>query len=157
MRFSRVSSGAMVVCVFLISVASFGWAQRQSSAVEVKATKHAFAPPLNHLQPIPPRSGGVPSPSDNDESRVENSVSFADAVSSTLSVNAGLNILGVGTGFHGFAIQAAVAVPNGAPGPTQFFQIVNESFAVFNKSTGALEYGPADGNTLWQALGAPCS
>jgi hypothetical protein len=147
----------MVVCVFLISVASFGWAQRQSSAVEVKATKHAFAPPLNHLQPIPPRSGGVPSPSDNDESRVENSVSFADAVSSTLSVNAGLNILGVGTGFHGFAIQAAVAVPNGAPGPTQFFQIVNESFAVFNKSTGALEYGPADGNTLWQALGAPCS
>src|SRR6202167_429858 len=157
MRFSRLSSGAIVVCVFLMSAASFSWAQRESSAIEVRATKHAFAPPLNQLQPIPPRSGGVPSFSDNDESPVESPVSSTDAVSSTLSVNSGLNILGVGTGFHGFAIQAAVAVPNGAPGPTQFFQIVNDSFAVFNKSTGSLKYGPADGNTLWQALGAPCS
>ena len=28
---------------------------------------------------------------------------------------------------------------------------------VFNKSNGSVAYGPADGNTLWQALGAPCS
>jgi hypothetical protein len=74
-----------------------------------------------------------------------------------LSATSGLNILGLGTGFPGFSIQANIAAANGAAGPTQFVQFVNQSFAVFNKSTGGVEYGPADGNTLWQALGAPCS
>ncbi len=46
---------------------------------------------------------------------------------------------------------------SGAVGPTQFVQFVNDSFVVFNKSDGSVAYGPADGNTLWQALGAPCS
>jgi Bacterial Ig-like domain (group 3) len=38
-------------------------------------------------------------------------------------------------------------------GDTQTVQWVNTSFAVFNKSTGALVYGPVAGNTLWQSLG----
>jgi hypothetical protein len=74
-----------------------------------------------------------------------------------LSTNAGLNILGLGNGFPGYSEQAITPDTNGAVGPTQFIQFVNESFAVFNKSDGSLAYGPADGNTLWQALGAPCS
>jgi hypothetical protein len=36
-------------------------------------------------------------------------------------------------------------------------QFVNESFAIFDKSTGSVISGPADGHTLWQSLGAPCS
>jgi hypothetical protein len=35
-------------------------------------------------------------------------------------------------------------------------QWVNESFAIFNKSTGALVYGPANGNTLWSGFGGGC-
>src|SRR5208283_2618099 len=73
------------------------------------------------------------------------------------SVTSGLNILGLGLGFPGFAVAANVPDTNGAVGPTQFVQFVNDSFAVFNKSNGSLAYGPAHGNTLWQALGAPCS
>jgi hypothetical protein len=36
-------------------------------------------------------------------------------------------------------------------------QFVNDGFAVFNKSDGSVALQPTHGNTLWQALGAPCS
>jgi len=84
-------------------------------------------------------------------------LTLSPANSPLLSANSGLDILGLGTGFPGYTIQAVVPDTNGAVGPTQFVQFVNESFAVFNKATGSLEYGPANGNTLWQALGGPCS
>lgn len=45
---------------------------------------------------------------------------------------------------------------NGAVGAYQFVEWVNNSFVIFNKGTGALEYGPVAGNTLWQALGGLC-
>jgi hypothetical protein len=45
---------------------------------------------------------------------------------------------------------------NGVVGETQYVQWVNTSFAVFDKATGALVYGPADGNTLWSGFGGPC-
>ncbi len=35
-------------------------------------------------------------------------------------------------------------------------QWVNEDFAVFNKSTGALVFGPVAGNTLWAGFGGGC-
>ena len=75
---------------------------------------------------------------------------------STLSTKSVLNLLGMGNGFSGYSEQAIVPDTNGAVGPTQFVQWVNESFAVFSKSSGSVTYGPTDGNTLWQALGAPC-
>ncbi len=46
---------------------------------------------------------------------------------------------------------------NGAVGPNHYVQWVNLSFAVYDKATGARVYGPAAGNTLWQALGGPCA
>jgi hypothetical protein len=42
-------------------------------------------------------------------------------------------------------------------GGTQYVQWNNTSFAVFDKHTGALLYGPAAGNTLFQALGGDCA
>jgi hypothetical protein len=45
---------------------------------------------------------------------------------------------------------------SGVVGETQFVQWVNTSFAVFDKVTGTLVYGPADGNTLWTGFGGPC-
>ena len=79
------------------------------------------------------------------------------AALSPLFANAGRNILGMGYGFLGYTEQAVVPDTDGAVGPTQFVQFVNESFVVFNKSNGSVAYGPADGNTLWQVLGSPCS
>jgi hypothetical protein len=68
----------------------------------------------------------------------------------------GLNFAGVGNGDYGFAPNAAPPDTNGAVGATQYVQWVNESFAVFDKSTGALEYGPVAGNTLWSGFGGGC-
>src|SRR5437667_1478108 len=67
-----------------------------------------------------------------------------------------LNFAGVGNGDYGFAPNAAPPDTNGAVGATQYVQWVNESFAVFNKSTGALVHGPVAGNTLWSGFGGGC-
>jgi len=98
---------------------------------------HLFAPPdgLARGEPDPVAQTGAPAP----------------------SVAAGLlNIAGVGNGDYGFSPDAAPPDTNGAVGATQFVQWVNESFAVFDKTTGALVFGPAAGNTLWQGFGGPC-
>lgn len=64
---------------------------------------------------------------------------------------------GVGNGDYGFTPNAAPPDPNLAVGATQIVQWVNESFAVFDKSTGALLKGPVAGNTLFAALGGGCA
>ena len=43
----------------------------------------------------------------------------------------------------------------GDVGPNHYIQWVNLSFQIWDKNGNSL-YGPADGNTLWQALGGPC-
>src|SRR5262249_14572715 len=63
---------------------------------------------------------------------------------------------GIGQGVFGFSVTSAPPDTNGAVGATQFVQWVNTSFAVFNKSTGALVFGPAAGNTLWTGFGGAC-
>ena len=69
----------------------------------------------------------------------------------------GLSFDGVGVGLAGFSPSGNPPDVNGRVGSTQYVQWNNTSFAVFNKTTGALEYGPAAGNTLFQALGGPCA
>jgi hypothetical protein len=71
----------------------------------------------------------------------------------------GLNLEGVGQGFTGpsgtFSVNSAPPDPNGAVGPNNYVQLVNESFAIFNKS-GAAIYGPVPTNTLWSGFGGGC-
>lgn len=69
-----------------------------------------------------------------------------------VSTTAGIGFAGVGNGDYGFTPNAAPPDTNLAVGDTQVVQWVNESFAVFDKATGKLLYGPANGNTLWQSL-----
>jgi len=45
---------------------------------------------------------------------------------------------------------------NGAVGATQFVQMVNVTLAVYAKSTGALQFGPATIHTLWSGFGGLC-
>ncbi len=72
------------------------------------------------------------------------------------STSAGLNFDGNGVGLAGFSVTGAPPDTNGAPGATQYVQWVNTAFTIFNKSTGAVVMGPADGNTLWQGFGGAC-
>src|SRR5512140_125965 len=68
-----------------------------------------------------------------------------------------LNFAGVGNGDYGFAPDAAPPDTNGAVGATQYVQWVNESFAVFTKSTGAIAAGfPKAGNAVWSGFGGGC-
>ena len=162
----------LVVGAFLAAT-SFSWAQSQSGAVVVKATKHAFAPPLSQMESIPAPSGQMSSLDDDDDERLlihgpratspapdsalQGSAQTSLGVAlAALSTNSGLNILGVGNGFPGYSNQAIVPDSNVAVGPTQLVEFVNQSYAVFDKSSGAVALGPITGATLWQAIGAPC-
>jgi hypothetical protein len=73
-----------------------------------------------------------------------------------LGVTTGLNFVGVGRGLGTYSPSVAPPDTNGAVGATQYVQWVNLHFAVFNKTTGALVYGPAAGNSLWQGFGGTC-
>src|SRR5512135_819562 len=75
------------------------------------------------------------------------------ALAPQVATTPGLSFDGVGAGFPGFTVTGAPPDTNGAVGATQYVQWVNTSFAVFNKSTGAVVYGPAAGNSLWQGFG----
>lgn len=74
----------------------------------------------------------------------------------TPKLTGGLSFAGVGNGDYGFAPDAAPPDTNLSVGATQVVQWVNESFAVFNKSTGALVAGPTPGNALWAGFGGGC-
>jgi hypothetical protein len=70
---------------------------------------------------------------------------------------AGISFEGVGVGLGGFTPGGNPPDVNGRVGATQYVQWNNTSFAVFNKTTGALLYGPTAGNTLFQSLGGVCA
>ena len=103
-----------------------------------------------HLEPIPPkpptRSGGIRGPQQT----------AAGALTSAPSPT-GLNFEGVGVGLGGFSPSGNPPDVNGRVGSTQYVQWNNTSFAVFDKTSGALLYGPAAGNTLFQPLGGLCA
>jgi hypothetical protein len=88
------------------------------------------------------------------QGQVEDSVRQQTVVPFTPTV--GTSFEGLGQGQYGFSVTSAPPDTNGAVGATQYVQWVNTSFAVFNKSTGALVAGPTAGNTLWAGFGGGC-
>jgi hypothetical protein len=48
------------------------------------------------------------------------------------------------------------AITSGAAGATEFVQWVNNSLAVFDKTSGAVVLGPVAGNTIFNGFGGPC-
>ena len=68
-----------------------------------------------------------------------------------------LTFAGIGQGDYGFTVSSAPPDTNGAVGAKQYVQWVNESFAVFDKSTGLIAAGfPKKGNSLWAGFGGGC-
>jgi hypothetical protein len=66
----------------------------------------------------------------------------------------GLNFLGQGNTFPGFTITGEPPDTNGAVGTTQYVQIVNAMYTVFNKTTGTVAQAPRNINTLFAGLAA---
>src|SRR4051794_6678507 len=99
------------------------------------------------IRPAPPsQSGGADAP-----------LQTAQGQQFSAPSPAGTGFDGVGTGTAGFVPSSNPPDVNGRVGTTQFVQWNNSSFAIFDKSTGELQYGPAAGNTLFQALGGVCA
>lgn len=69
----------------------------------------------------------------------------------------GVNFAGVGKGDYGFSPDAAPPDTNGVVGATQYVQYVNESIAVFDKTTGDLQMGPVKGHTIWTGFKSDCA
>ena len=103
-----------------------------------------------HAEPIPPKSptksGGLAGP-----------IQTVAGPQISAPTPTGLSFEGVGVGLGAFSPGANPPDVNGRVGATQYVQWNNSSFAVFNKTTGALLYGPAAGNTLFQSLGGVCA
>lgn len=168
-------AGLVTILALGVSSALLGRAQAQgtepvSNAIEsAPAVHHDVSPPLREIphaqrQVGPPREIPLrpirpgqlkPVPSDP---VAQLSAGFA------LGVTAGLGFDGIGV--PNYAVNSAPPDPNGAPGARttlsnnqvidQYVQWVNEDFAVFDKATGGIIYGPVPGNTLWTGFGGPC-
>lgn len=67
------------------------------------------------------------------------------------------NFEGLGALFAGFTMSGAPPDTEGDVGPNHYIQWVNSMFAVFDKGTGGVLYGPANGNTLFAPLGGRCA
>jgi len=82
------------------------------------------------------------------------------AIAPLISVTTGPNFDGVGMGFSGpsgtFTVTGAPSDSNGAVGATQYVEMVNTSYAVFSKTTGAAILGPLAINTVWTGFGGQC-
>jgi hypothetical protein len=73
-----------------------------------------------------------------------------------VSASVGVNVLGVGHGFLGYTVPDAPTDVNLAVGDTQVVQWANVSYAVFDKTSGAVVAGPIEGNQFWAGFGGPC-
>ena len=113
--------------------------------------KHDVSPPLKDLPPRPSQPGQHATPLRPTHGRKNGSNTpdpvVQTSVSPLVATTQGLNFLGVGVGLAGYSDCCAPPDTNGAVGATQFVQWVNLDFAVFDKTTGALKYGPTAGNT----------
>lgn len=130
-----------------------------------KAVAPILAPPLRGVQPIPP-----PARPEVQKQRLKKkrppapiAVGGPDGFRQTFMGPessapdpVGVSFDGIGVGLAGFNPSSNPPDVNGAVGATQYVQWNNSSFAVFSK-TGTLLFGPAAGNTLFQALGGVCA
>jgi hypothetical protein len=115
---------------------------------------------LREIEPLKVKEGrkeAQPKRFFGDVSRAESQDTAIQASTSPLvAITAGLNFEGVGEGITGYNANVSPPDTTGDVGLTQYVQWVNLSFAVFDKTSGAMVYGPAAGNTLWSGFGGAC-
>ena len=176
-RWSLVKRFVGLVTIIALSVSSslFGRAQEQgavpiSSAIEsAPAVHNDVSPPLRampHAQRRvgPPREIPLRPFRPSEQKSVTSDPVVQQSAGFAIATTIGTNFAGIGV--PNYAVNDAPAAPNGPPGARitpgnhqvidQYVQWVNEDFAVFDKDTGAMLYGPAPGNTLWTGFGGPC-
>jgi hypothetical protein len=149
---------------FLFVLASVSLALASNPDV-IKASRNDASPPLSQMVVgAPSNSGG--SNSQTPTARATGAMITSPNSDPVAAPFAG-PLMGVTTflNFDGQSAQDnrdlfgfAVVPPdtNGAVGATQFVQMVNVTIAVYDKSSGALQLGPAAIHTLWNGFGELC-
>ncbi|HEY6232609.1 MAG TPA: hypothetical protein VIW64_15200 [Pyrinomonadaceae bacterium] len=138
--------------------------QNQKSNVIVGAsTRNDTSPPLRDMKQA--KMGGRADHEANENPKLPNNhIDSPDPVvqsASSVMAFAGLNVPSPilnfnGIGFPGVSCNCAPPDTNGEVGATQYVQMVNEGYQVFNKTTGASVLGPSGITTLWSGFGGVC-
>ena len=120
--------------------------------------RHDISPALRTIPPVTgkpkPQREANPNPSihpvhNNQTDPVVQGSAFLAAMPAPM-----LNFDGIP--FPGVGCFCAPPDTNGEVGLTQYVQIVNEGYQVFNKSTGASVLGPVSIATIWSGFGGVC-
>ena len=153
----------VAAAVFVASCGMIVHAQDTANQPEVSpAVNHDVSPPLRGMQPSVRGKDAKgdrplrPIPQNVLQTNASDPV-VQSSSSPFVGTTNGLNFAGIGDGDYGYSPDSAPPDTNGAVGDTQYVQWVNESFAVFDKSTSAIVDGfPKLGNTLWAGFGGGC-
>lgn len=161
-------AGSLATVVVLSSFTAVSSAQEKTGQVEVmQDVKHDTSPPLSELIkgapeienlkrevhplrriPLPPKL----KPADVADPVLQNEL-LGPAKESPGTIR---NFDGVGNHFHDFSPDSVPSDTDGAVGTTQYVQVVNASFAIFNKADGALLAGPTQSKHMWKGFGGGC-
>src|SRR6266851_962309 len=152
------------VSLGFLSAPSAGAQAGQANPTLIHDVKHDVSPPLRNLS----ASGQASTAADQQQlvarptgPELANSQAdpFAQQLTVPLSgVSTVLNFDGQSANDNRNLLGFAFVPPdtNGAAGATQFVQIVNVTYAVYDKQTGALVLAPALIHTVWTGFGGPC-
>ena len=174
-RFAAVTFNLVPVILFVLAPAVVAWGQETPATPqvltnpEVNSPQHFdVSPPLSEMatevvphgaqQALPTRRPKLELLKGAAQTGQGNIVDGALQTSAgpLVNTNLGLNLLGVGNGFPAYFVPDAPPDVNLAVGDTQVLQWVNVSYAVFDKTTGAIIAGPIAGNAFWAGFGGPC-
>src|SRR2546430_5911261 len=134
--------------------------QGRSDVITGKSVHNDASPPLRDMKQLPymgpqreaNKNPKVPHSHKDSKDTVVQSSEMAPAMGNMPSTQ--LNFDGIP--FPGVACNCAPPDTNGEVGATQYVQIVNEGFQVFNKATGASVLGPVGIATIWNGFGGVC-
>jgi len=119
--------------------------------------KNDRSPALRDIPPHPVRA--LPAKDEGEPRNGRSTPSARDTVVQSTAVAAAMpaaikNFDGVG--FPGVSCNCAPPDTNGEAGATQYVQIVNEGYQVWDKSSGASVFGPVGITTIWSGFGGVC-
>ena len=135
--------------------------QGRSDIIVGHSTHNDVSPPLRDMKQLPimrkPEREANENPKIRRSHRDERDPVVQDAASAPISAAMPGTMLNFdGVPFPGVACNCAPPDTNGEVGATQYVQIVNEGYQVFDKVTGASQLGPSGIATIWQGFGGVC-
>ena len=148
--FKRFFLESIVAICFFLMAANLGLqAQTAQHSLVIRDAKHDTSAPWRDLVRISAAAAPLPKSAP---------VQTTQPLASLLTANLIMNFEGLGQNQYGFVVPIQDPPDtNGAVGATEYVQFVNTSYAVFDKGSGALIFGPAKLNTLFAGFGGPCA